>query len=211
MLRIEGSYTFDAPKDVVWEALLDPDVLAKALPGTEKLERTAENEFRGVMNIRVGPVQGRFQGTVVLSDIRPLEGYRLKITGRGAPGFVNGEGEMHLEEQDGKTIMHYGGDAQLGGRIANVGQRLLDSTARSLTRQALEALEAQINARQHAEVTGEPVAVVAPPSTVKVAAAVARDVAADLIPPEQRPYVVAGAVALVVTLVVLLIGRLCRR
>lgn len=210
MLRIEGSYTFNASREVVWEALVDANVLARALPGGERLEQVGEHEYRGVMNIRVGPVQGRFEGTVTLSEVNPPESYHLRVRGRGAPGFVNGEGDLRLEERDGKTVLHYSGEAQLGGRIANVGQRLLDSTAKSLTRQGLEALDQQIQARLQAQTAGKPAPEVVAPSPARVAAEVARDVLADLVPPEQRPLVIAGAIGVLILLLLLLV-RLLRR
>ncbi len=216
MIRLEGTYTFDAPRDVVWETLMDPNALAKAMPGTQKLELRGENEFYGVMNIRIGPVQGRFEGTVVLTDITPLEGYHLKVTGKGPQGFLNGEGDLRLEEEDGKTVMHYTGQAQVGGRVASVGQRLIDSTARSIIRQGLDALNRQVQARMQAkaqasgEATSEteaepiPAPEVEAPSTAQIAAAVAKDVVADMVPPERRPLVIVAGVVVLLVLVYLL-------
>ncbi len=213
MIQLEGSYTFDAPRDVVWEVLNDPQALASALPGTQKLEQVGENEFRGAMTVRVGPVQGNFQGSVILSNIQPPEGYHLQVSGKGPQGFLNGEGDIRLEEEDGKTVMHYTGQAQVGGRIAGVGQRLIDSTARAIIRQALEALNRQVQARvaagaaatttEEGAAVAEPVEVRAP-STAQVAAEVAKDVAADLIPPERRPLVIGGGIVVLIVLVYLL-------
>ena len=146
MVKLAGTHSFDAPKSEVWEALLDPDVLSRILPGCKQLERTSDNEFKGEINIRVGPVQGAFNGTVKLSDVDPPNGYQMEIAGQGRPGFVKGVGTLRLEG-DQPTTMHYDGDAQLSGRIASVGQRLVDSTARSLTRQGLQSLEGIIAAR----------------------------------------------------------------
>ncbi len=146
MVKLAGSHEFDAPKDAVWEALLDPDVLSQILPGCKQLDRTAENEFSGEISIRVGPVQGNFNGTVKLNDIDPPNGYRMELAGQGRPGFVKGVGNLRLDG-DAPTTLHYDGDAQLSGRIASVGQRLVDSTARSLTRQGLQSLDKIIAAR----------------------------------------------------------------
>lgn len=149
-MEIKGTHTFSAPRDVVWDALMDPTVLAKALPGGEKLEKVDENRYKAAMQVRVGPVQGRFEGEVELTDIQPKERYRLRVSGQGTPGFVNGEGTLELQDtEDGGTLLQYAGEAQVGGRIASVGQRLLDSTARSLVRQGLQALEEQLQARLH--------------------------------------------------------------
>lgn len=213
MIQLEGSYTFDAPREVVWEVLNDPQALASALPGTQKLEQVGENEFRGAMTVRVGPVQGNFQGSVTLSNIHPPESYHLQVSGKGPQGFLNGEGDIRLEEEDGKTVMYYTGEAQVGGRIAGVGQRLIDSTARAIIRQALEALNRQVQARvaasaattttEEGATVAEPVEVRAP-STAQVAAEVAKDVAADLIPPERRPLVIGGGIVVLIVLVYLL-------
>ena len=146
MVKLAGTHSFEAPKSEVWEALLDPDVLSRILPGCKRLDKTADNEFSGEISIRVGPVQGSFNGKVTLDDIDPPNGYRMEIAGQGRPGYVKGVGTLRLEG-DGPTTLHYDGDAQLSGRIASVGQRLVDSTARSLTRQGLQSLENIIAAR----------------------------------------------------------------
>lgn len=146
-MRLEGTHQFAAPRAAVWEALMDPTVLAQALPGGEQMERVGDNEYRAVMNVKVGPVQGRFEGKIQLSDIAPLDRYTMKVDGQGAPGFVAGEGVLELADHDGGTLLRYGGDVNVGGRIAGVGQRLIESTARSVTRQGLSALDQMIQAR----------------------------------------------------------------
>ncbi len=146
MVKLAGSHEFDAPKEAVWEALLDPDVLSRILPGCKQLDRSGENEFKGEISIRVGPVQGSFNGTVNLKDLDPPNSYRMELAGQGRPGYVKGVGALRLEG-DAPTTLHYDGDAQLSGRIASVGQRLVDSTARSLTRQGLQSLENIIASR----------------------------------------------------------------
>ena len=126
---------------------MDPAILAMALPGGEALEKTGENEYKASMKVRVGPVQGKFDGSIELSDITELESYHMKVSGQGAPGFVNGGGDVKLQEAGDETLMEYSGDVQVGGKIAGVGQRLIDSTAKSLIRQGLAALDTQVEAR----------------------------------------------------------------
>ena len=160
-MQLAGEYTFRAPLNAVWDALMDPTVLAQALPGGEALQQVGDNEYQAVMNVRVGPVQGRFEGRIELADIEPYRGYRMKVTGQGAPGFVNGEGVLALEAVQDEAgaeavLLTYKGDVQVGGKIAGVSQRLVESSAKSLTRQGLQALERQLAAP--AVPTAEPVA-----------------------------------------------------
>ncbi len=207
-MRLEGTYTFSAPRSDVWAALMDPSVLSTALPGGEQMEQVGDNDYRASMNVKIGPVQGRFDGKIALTDIVPLQQYTMKVDGQGAPGFVSGEGTLFLEDNDGGgTLLRYGGDVQVGGRIAGVGQRLIESTARSLTRQGLAALDAALgSAGQAAPGIGgpgeeaaagsgpgaqfpnlqspvsqpPPARVPASPSMAGIAVEVARDVAKDL-------------------------------
>lgn len=155
-MQIHGTHTFKAPQQVVWDALQDPVLLSTALPGGEQLEKLSENEYKAAMNVRVGPVQGKFEGKIELGEINAPTSYRMKVSGQGAPGFVNGEGHVQLEASGADTLMHYTGDVQVGGKIAGVGQRLIDSTAKSIIRQGLAALDGQIQARvAHATVVEE--------------------------------------------------------
>jgi carbon monoxide dehydrogenase subunit G len=147
-MRLEGTHLFAAPRPAVWDALMDPSVLAGALPGGEQMEQVGENQYRAVMNVKVGPVQGRFEGKILLEDIVAPERYTMKVDGQGAPGFVAGEGQLELVDADGGgTLLRYSGDVTVGGRIAGVGQRLIESTAKSLTRQGLTVLDQSIQAR----------------------------------------------------------------
>ncbi len=147
-MKIKGSHPLAVPRETVWEAILDPEVLSRTLPGCEDMAPVGDNRFRGKLKMKVGPVQGVFEGGVELLDLDPPNGYDLKMDGKGAPGFVNGKGSLRLEDADGGgTLLHYEIDAQVGGRIAAVGQRLLDSSAKVLTRQGLQGLETQLAAR----------------------------------------------------------------
>lgn len=204
-MKLSGTYTFEAPRDVVWSALLDPEVLAKTMPGCEKLDKVGENEYKGALKIRVGPVQGQFEGSVTLSDLNPPEGYSLEVDGKGPAGFMKGKGQVRLEAQDNSTLMHYEGEAQVGGRIASVGQRLLDTSAKALTRQSLDSLHEQIKARRQAEGSAEPPPEVAAPSQTQFAAAVTKGILQELIPPEQRPWVIGGGLVLLAIVIFVLI------
>lgn len=147
MVDLEGTYTFDAPRDAVWSALMDPQVIAAILPGCQKMEEIEPNAYRALIQIKVGPVQGNFEGTVKLSDIQEPQAYRIAVTGKGAPGFVTGDGDLSLEAQDAKTVMSYKGKATVGGKLAGVGQRVLESSAKFIINQGLGQLEKQIKQR----------------------------------------------------------------
>jgi carbon monoxide dehydrogenase subunit G len=196
-MKLAGEYTFDGPREKVWEIVRDPEVLATALPGTQSLEQVSETEYAGQMHVRVGPVAGVFAGRIVVSEEVPPESCTLSVDGRGAPGFANGIGRIQLEElEDDRTLLSYEGEMQVGGRIASVGQRLIDSASRSMIAQGLESLNNSLKAQEEAEAEGREVEYV-PPSEAEFAAAVARDVARDMLPPAQMIGVVLALLAAV--------------
>jgi len=169
-VKVEGEYVFDGPREEVWELVRDPEVLITALPGAQSLEQVGKNEYEGKMNVRVGPVAGLFFGRVVISNEVPPESYTLTVEGRGAPGFAKGTGDVHLIDQgDGTTLIKYAGEVQIGGRLANVGQRLIDTASKSMTRQGLDALNKALQARVAAKSEGQEVEY-KPPSEAEFAA-----------------------------------------
>jgi len=195
-MKLEGEYIFDGPREEVWNIVHDPDVLVTVLPGTQSLEQVGENEYTGQMHVRIGPVSGVFAGRLVVSDEIPPESYTLSVDGRGAPGFAKGVGSVQLLEQgDDTTLLKYEGDIQVGGRIASVGQRLIDTASRSMIGQGLDALNEALKARQRADQEGIEVEY-RPPTEAQFAAAVARDVARDMLPPPQTMGVVLLVAAL---------------
>jgi carbon monoxide dehydrogenase subunit G len=205
-MKLEGEYIFDGPREEVWDIVRDPDVLATALPGTQSLEQVGENEYTGQMHLRIGPVSGMFAGRLVVSDEVPPESYTLSVDGRGAPGFAKGVGSiLLLEHGEDKTLLKYEGDIQVGGRIASVGQRLIDTASRSMIGQGLDALNDALKARLRASEEGVEVEY-RPPTEAQFAAAVARDVARDMIPPPQTIALALIAAALAFVLGFLL-GR----
>jgi carbon monoxide dehydrogenase subunit G len=202
-MDVNGSYTFDAPREEVWQAVLDREVLAKSLPGIQDLESTGENEFRAKMKVRMGPVQGQFNGIVRLVDLNPPEGYHIHIDASGAQGFVKGEGDLKLIEQNGGTELQYTGEAQVGGRIASVGQRLMESSAQALIRQGLEAFDAQIQARMKGEEISEESLAADAPSEMEFALGVTQKMLEDLVPPERLGELIRIGFGVVAFLVVL--------
>jgi carbon monoxide dehydrogenase subunit G len=146
---LTGAFTFNGPRTAVWDLLQDPDVLAKALPGTKTLTKTAEDRYQGVMKVSVGPMTAaEFAVNVELKDKVAPEKFSMQIDGKGAVGFTKGTATIELQEQPGPmTVMNYSSDVQIGGKIAAVGQRLLESVGKMMTRQALEALNKELQSR----------------------------------------------------------------
>jgi hypothetical protein len=210
-MKISGEYTFEAPQQRVWDALQDPTVLTSVLPGCERLQEVGEKQYEGELNIRVGPVQGKFQGKIEMKDLQAPNHFTLSIDGRGAPGFVNAEATVDLEPSAGGTLMRYASDAQVGGRVASVGQRLLDSSAKSIIRQSLDGLHQIMKAGGSGETApgAEPASptpatpAYEPPSQTEFAARVARDVAGDLIP---KPVWIALGILILGLVLYLLLG-----
>ena len=148
-LTVKGSFDFDARVESVYEALLDPAVLASALPGSQNLYRIAPDRYHGVMKVGLGPVSAaEFTLGVNIVDAQPNAGYHMSIDARGALGFVTGAARVRLSPRDdGGTTMRYDADLHVGGTIAAVGQRLLDSAGRVMSAQGLKALNGQLKRR----------------------------------------------------------------
>jgi carbon monoxide dehydrogenase subunit G len=144
-MKMQGSYTFEAPLETVWNALFDPDVLARTLPGCEKLEREG-NQFRGDINVKMGPVQGKFEGKVDIVDVKERESYKMIVDGRGPAGFGKATASLRVSSEGSGTRLDYDSDVTVGGKIASVGQRLIDASSRAIVKQSLEGLNQQIRA-----------------------------------------------------------------
>jgi uncharacterized protein len=150
-LKITGSYTLDASQEEVWAALNDIDVLARVVPGCERLDQVGENMFEGTVKIGIQAIKGAYNGKIRLEEIQPPSHYKLVANGKSANGVVDGSGTVDLATlPDGKTQLTYGGDAQIGGVLASVGQRLIEGASRQLINQSLKALAEQIVLRRAA-------------------------------------------------------------
>jgi carbon monoxide dehydrogenase subunit G len=143
-MKLEGSQKFDAPRERIFAALTDPAVLQKCIPGCEQMEKTGENQYSAKLTAGVGPVKGVFTATVSLQDIVAPEHYKLVVEGKGQPGFVKGSGELNLKDTGDATEIQYTGDINVGGLIASVGQRMIQSTATMLAGRFFKALEAEV-------------------------------------------------------------------
>jgi len=151
-MTLAGTFTFAGPPMAVWDLLQDPAALAKALPGTKTLTKSAADRYDGVMSVSIGPVTAaEFAVTVTLKDQTPTSHVTLQIEGKGGVGHVRGIASVDLADSPNReTTMTYSSDVLVGGRIAAVGQRLIESAARMMMRQALDALNAELQARAKA-------------------------------------------------------------
>lgn len=130
----------EAPRDVVWAALNDPDVLKACIPGCESVEKTGENELEAKVTLKIGPVKASFTGKVTLSNIDPPNGYTISGEGQGGvAGHARGGADVRLEADGDATILHYTVRAEVGGKIAQLGSRLIDSTAKKLASEFFES------------------------------------------------------------------------
>jgi len=144
-MKITGTAVIKAPQAAVWAALNDMDVLARVVPGCESLNDLGDNHYEGVVKIGIAGIKGSYSGKIRLEDIEAPKHYKLVAAGKGSNGVVDAVGTVDLETlADGTTQLNYGGEAQIGGMLASVGQRLIEGAARQLIGQAVKALEAQI-------------------------------------------------------------------
>ncbi len=135
-MELTGERRINAPRQRVWDALNDPDVLKESIPGCQEIEKTSDTDFTAVVMVKVGPVKAKFKGNVGLSDIDPPNGYKISGSGKGgAAGFGKGEAVVTLKEDGEATILVYTVHASVGGKLAQIGNRLIESTARKLSDQ----------------------------------------------------------------------------
>jgi uncharacterized protein len=139
-LKISGSYTLPFARERAYQMLQDPEVLARCMPGTDHLAKIGPDEYEMKMKMVISAVQGLFAGKIRVADQKPPEQFRLAVEGSGKVGFLKGEGVLRLMPADASTEVHYEGDVQVGGVIAGVGQRLLDTTAKMVIRKFFEKL-----------------------------------------------------------------------
>jgi carbon monoxide dehydrogenase subunit G len=145
-MKLDGEFVFDASVQDVWDALFDPKVLAAVLPGCEKLD-LVEGQYVGDIKVKVGPIQGKFTGKVDLLDKVEPKSYRMKIDGRGAQGFVNATANIELAPDGEGTRIKYTSESNIGGKIASVGSRLVETSAKAIVKQSLEGLNENIKLR----------------------------------------------------------------
>jgi len=145
-MKLEGIHSVPLPREFVWQQLMKPEVLARSIPGCEKLEPNPDGSFRADLKIGVAAVKGTYHGRVELLDLAPPERFRIKVEGQGTGGFLKGEGVLELCANGTETAVSYSGEAQVGGVIASVGQRLILAAAKQIINQFFQAFSKQVQA-----------------------------------------------------------------
>lgn len=154
-MKIDGEYLFHGPREEVWQIIRDPDVLVTCIPGAQKMTQISENEYEGTIALRIGPISGSFGGKLTVENENPPESCTLNIAGKGAAGFGQGIGNVLLVEQGpDETLLKYSGELNIGGKLAGVGQRLIDSVGRSIINKGLATLDQTLQQRLAAKAAG---------------------------------------------------------
>jgi carbon monoxide dehydrogenase subunit G len=147
-MTMNGEYQLAAPPQTVWEKLNDPETLKACIPGCEQLDKTSESEFQAVATTKIGPVKAKFKGKVTLSDLDPPNGYKISGQGDGGvAGFAKGGATVKLAPKDGGTLLSYTVEAQIGGKLAQLGQRLINGAAKKVADDFFENFAAAVNAK----------------------------------------------------------------
>jgi carbon monoxide dehydrogenase subunit G len=145
-MTMSGEYQLSAPPETVWEKLNDAEVLKASIPGCEQLDKTSDTEFQAVATVKIGPVKARFKGKVHLTDLDPPHGYRISGEGEGGvAGFAKGGATVALAPKDGGTLLSYNVEAQIGGKLAQLGQRLVNGAAKKVADEFFKNFAAQVN------------------------------------------------------------------
>ena len=132
-MKLSGHYKLNVEKEVVWKALNNANILKKCIPGCESFEKESENTFNASATNQIGPMNASFSGTVNLSNIKPNESYTLSGEGNSSVGFVNGSADVKLTEENNITILSYEVDVNVGGKIAQLGSRLINGVAKKMS------------------------------------------------------------------------------
>jgi hypothetical protein len=207
-MDMTGERRIPAPRQTVWEALNNPDVLKISIPGCESLEKLEGDQMRATAGVKVGPMSAKFTGKVLLTDIDPPNGYRISGEGQGGPaGFAKGGANVALHDDGAGTLLTYQVNAQIGGKLAQLGARLIDATAKQMADQFFDRFSAQVQAMSPHAATpnaatphAAPVAPL-PPSAISISALIPRE-------PFGFPLAVWIGGAAYVLMVLLMIGSM---
>lgn len=199
-MQMTGQYRIEAPRERVWEALNDVEVLRACIPGVEEIEKTSDTAFSAKVKAKVGPVSARFAGEVTLSDLDPPNGYTIRGEGKGgAAGFAKGGAKVRLSDDGEATLLDYDVDAQVGGKLAQIGSRLIDGTAKKMADDFFSRFAAEVAGStaavqrvEGAAAESEP-ATAAPTATAPAARPAPETAAASTSPADADKDVGAGA------------------
>ena len=181
-MDMTGERRIPAPRQIVWDALNDVDVLKASIPGCESLEKTSDTTMTAKAGIKLGPISAKFSGNVTLSDIDPPNSYTISGDGQGGvAGFAKGGAKVFLTDDGDGTVLKYEVNAQVGGKIAQLGARLIDATAKQMAGQFFDRFTAQVTAMVPAAPKPEtpeaapPPDMTAPPSMIPISALIPRE------------------------------------
>jgi uncharacterized protein len=147
-MTMTGEYQLPASQQTVWEKLNDPAVLKACIPGCEQLDKTSDTEFQAVATTKIGPVKAKFKGKVTLSDLDPPNGYKISGQGDGGvAGFARGAATVTLSPKDGGTLLVYAVEAQIGGKLAQLGQRLINGAAKKIADDFFQNFASAVNSK----------------------------------------------------------------
>jgi hypothetical protein len=156
-MDLTGEYRIPAPRDDVWRALNDPNILKQCIPGCESVEKLSDTEFTAKVVLRIGPMTAKFSGKGTLSNLDPPNGYTITGEGQGGvAGFGKGTADVKLTSDGNATVMHYKAAAQVGGKMAQLGARLIDSTTKKLADEFFGKFAQVMSPAAATAATGEP-------------------------------------------------------
>jgi len=148
-MKIVGEYTFNGPREIAYAVVRDPNILLLAIPGESSMKETGPNSYEGTIKLKIGPVSGAFAGLYTISEENTPESFTMTVKGKGGAGFAEGVGKVHFTQLgDGKTLFKYSGELNIGGKLASVGQRLIDSVSKSMLKGGLEKLDKEVEKRK---------------------------------------------------------------
>jgi uncharacterized protein len=200
-MDMTGERRIPAPRQTVWDALNDTAILKASIPGCESLDKTAENQMKATAAIKLGPISARFNGAVTLSDIDAPNSYTISGEGQGGvAGFAKGGAKVFLTDDAGATLLKYEVNAQVGGKLAQLGARLIDATAKQMAEQFFTKFSDEVQKLAPAEVVVSPAVEVRPPPVVPPYAAAPPSAVGllDLVPREPFGLPVMGWLGILV-------------
>jgi carbon monoxide dehydrogenase subunit G len=171
-MDLAGEYRIEAPRDAVWQALNDPDILKQCIPGCQEIDKESDTAFSARVKSKIGPVSATFKGKVTLSDLDPPNGYTISGEGQGGvAGFAKGGARVTLEEDGSATLLRYTADGQVGGKLAQVGARLVEGTAKKVADDFFTRFNELVSEQAASQPAAEPTAATPEPAVESPAAA----------------------------------------